>query len=92
MSNQSGRPSNLASRLLLDRRRFLRDTSTGLGGIALANLLDHGGLLADDDDGPIRPNIDPAHPNAARPPHFLPRAKNVIMVFCSGRLQSPRHV
>lgn len=35
---------------------------------------------------PIRPQIDAAQPHAARPPHFAPRAKNVLMIFCSGAL------
>lgn len=78
--------SSPGARLLLDRRRFLRDTSTGLGGIALTDLLGRGGLLAQDDQSPvpIRPDIDAARPNAARPSHFAPRAKSVIMVFCAG--------
>ena len=72
-------------RLLLDRRRFLRDTSTGLGGIALASLLQQSGALAQDaTSGPIRPKIEPGNPNAARASHFRPRAKSVIMIFCAG--------
>ncbi|MAR09380.1 MAG: sulfatase [Blastopirellula sp.] len=33
---------------------------------------------------PLRPQIDPAHPYAARPPHVPAKAKNVIVIFCSG--------
>ncbi|MCX6880925.1 MAG: DUF1501 domain-containing protein [Verrucomicrobia bacterium] len=32
----------------------------------------------------MRPQIDPANPNALRPPHFKPRAKQVLMIFSAG--------
>ncbi len=41
------------------RRDFLNQLSTGLGGIALANLLHDDGMLAAE---PIRPRIVPAQP------------------------------
>ena len=66
---------------LLSRRHFLAQTATGLGGIALTHLLSRERLLA---ATPIRPDVNPANPNAARRPHFEPRAKNVLMIFCSG--------
>jgi len=73
---------------LLNRRSFLQDLGTGLGSIALAALLERDGLLqAADDDAPktpLRPQIDPARPFAARATHFPPRAKNVLLIFCSG--------
>jgi hypothetical protein len=68
-------------RALLNRRRFLGQAATGLGGIALTSLLADERLLA---DGPIRPTIRPDAPLAPRPPHFKPRAKRVLMIFCSG--------
>jgi hypothetical protein len=70
----------------LDRRRFLADLGLGLGAIALTDLLSRQGLLAATVSGkpPLRPNIDPGHPYAARSPHFLPRATQVLVVFCSG--------
>ena len=81
---------------LLNRRRFLNSAVTGLSGIALAHLLNQQGLLAagapDDRGGggvaktPLRPAIDPAHPHASRRPHFAPRARNVVVIFCSGAL------
>jgi hypothetical protein len=74
-----------AGRWLLNRRDFLRWGGTGLGGVALASLLGEQGLLASE-AGPIRPAIDPAHPNAPRAPHFTPRARRVLMIFCSGAL------
>ncbi len=71
---------------LLNRRRFLSDSATGLGGIALAHLLGRAGLLGATVSGkaPIRPDISPASPYAPRKPPFQPRAKNVLVIFCSG--------
>jgi hypothetical protein len=70
---------------LLDRRGFLGHAASGLGGIALAALLDRQGLLAaEKNHGPIEPAIRPEAPLAARPPHFAPRAQRVLTVFCSG--------
>ena len=63
----------------LDRRRFLADAATGLGAIAITQLLADEGLLGAD-----ATTIDPARPYRARPPHFPPRAKNVIVIFCAG--------
>src|SRR5262245_26998074 len=71
-----------AGRHLLDRRHFLGHAGTGLGAIALASLLAEQGLLAD--GGPIRPKVRPEAPLAPRPPHFTPKAKRVLMIFCSG--------
>jgi hypothetical protein len=68
---------------LLSRRTFLNQSVSGLGSIALTSLLAQKGLLAND---PIRPLIDPSRPYAPRPPHFEPRAKNVLMIFCSGAI------
>jgi hypothetical protein len=57
----------------LDRRRFLGQMGTGLGSIALAALLADEGLLATE-----------ANPLAPRPPHFAPRARRVLQIFCPG--------
>ena len=75
-------PSN-AGRWLLNRREFLRYGGTGLGGIALLSLLAEQKLLGKD---PIRPQWSPERPYAARPPHFKPKARNVLVIFCSGAL------
>jgi len=72
-------------RALLDRRGFLGNAVGGLGGIALATLLSDQRLLAHDKT-PIRPIVDPSRPMAPRPPHFEPKAKRVLMVFCSGAI------
>jgi hypothetical protein len=71
---------------LLDRRRFLGDAGLGLGAIALTHLLSRQGLLGASVSGgePIRPEIDPGRPYAPRAPHLPPRAKNVLVIFCSG--------
>jgi hypothetical protein len=67
-----------AGRQLLSRRDFLGHSGTGLGGIALLSLLAEQGLLA------AAPAIRPEAPLAARPPHFTPKAKRVLLIFCSG--------
>jgi len=63
---------------LLDRRRFFSNTATALGAIALTDLLGRDSLLA----SPV--GIDPARPFAPRSPHFAPKAKNVLVIFCAG--------
>src|SRR6187399_2449047 len=77
-------PLTNAGRWMLDRRNFLRWGGTGLSSIALAALLRDQRLLAS--DSPIRPSIDPANPYAPRVTHFFPKAKRVLVVFCSGAL------
>ena len=71
---------------LLNRRRFLSDAGLGLGAIALTQLLGRQGLLAATVSGKesFRPAIQPARPFAPRPAPFAPRAKNVLVIFCSG--------
>ncbi len=56
----------------------------GLSGIALASLLSREGLLGM--PAPIRPLVDPARPNAPRRPHFEPKARRVLCIFCTGAL------
>ncbi len=68
---------------LLNRRSFLSRTATGLSGIALSHLLGQDRSPANT-VLPIRPDINPANPNAGRRSHHQPRAKNVLMIFCSG--------
>ena len=68
---------------MLNRRDFLRYGGTGLSGVALLALLGQQQLLA---RTPLRPEWSPAHPHSPRPPHFTPKAKNVLVIFCSGAL------
>ena len=70
---------------LLNRRELFGNFSTGLAGLALAALNDSRPAHAEE-HGPIRPAIDPARPHAPRQSHYSPRAKNVLMIFCSGAL------
>jgi hypothetical protein len=78
--------SNLShtGRTLLDRRGFLGRSLGGLSGIALSHLLSSQRSLGA--ETPIRPLIRPQAPCAARPAHFAPRAKKVLVIFCSGAL------
>lgn len=74
---------------LLNRRSFLQHTGTALGSIALTHLLASDQLTyaaapPADDHTPIRPQIDPSRPHAPRPAHFPAKAKNVLVIFCSG--------
>ena len=57
----------------LSRRNFLWNCGGGLGGIALASLLNGDGLLA-----------GPQLPNATRVLHHPARAKRVVQLFMSG--------
>ncbi len=77
-------PENLSpsGRRLLDRRGFLTQSATALGSVALTSLLGHDGLLHA--ASPLEPQIDPTRPHAPRRPHFPPRAKNVVVIFCAG--------
>src|SRR5437660_9736746 len=56
------------------RRDFFRTAGLGLGSMALADLLQHDGLAGE----------SPVNPLAPRPPHFAPKAKNVIFLFMEG--------
>ena len=76
-------------RHFFDRRNFLSHSAQGLGGVALASLLSQEGLLGAERESapgktPIRPALNPANPHGARLPHFEAKAKQVLMIFCSG--------
>jgi hypothetical protein len=72
-----------AGRWMLDRRDFLRFGGTGLSAVALLSLLGEQRLPA---NAPTRPAWSPENPYAPRAPHFAPKAKNVLVIFCSGAL------
>ncbi|NNE92807.1 MAG: DUF1501 domain-containing protein [Verrucomicrobiales bacterium] len=58
----------------LPRRQFLHGSAAaGLSQIALGSML-------------AKEKIDPTNPYAPRRSHFEPKAKNVIVVFCSGAI------
>ncbi|PHQ32703.1 DUF1501 domain-containing protein [Rhodopirellula bahusiensis] len=67
-----------SGRHFLNRRGFLGNAATGLGSIALLDLLSKDCLLAD------QPQIDPARPFATRTSHLPAKAKNVLVIFCAG--------
>ncbi|HZT78875.1 MAG TPA: DUF1501 domain-containing protein [Gemmataceae bacterium] len=75
----NGRIVSLVGKSLLTRRNFLGHMAGGLGGVALASLLAEGGLLA----APPGANA-PGSLTAPRKPHFAPKAKRVLHVFCTG--------
>jgi uncharacterized protein (DUF1501 family) len=58
------------------RRSFLNTSASGLGGIALASLLQQDGLLASP--------IAATNPLEPKQPHFAPKAKNCIFLFMAG--------
>ncbi|MBI4586467.1 MAG: DUF1501 domain-containing protein, partial [Planctomycetes bacterium] len=67
-------------RLTITRRHFFKECQLGLGAIALAELLQGavGGRLLAEAPPPA------ANPLAPRPPHYAPKAKNVIFLFMAG--------
>ena len=63
-------------RALSKRRDFLQNCASGIGVMALAELLGIDGLNA----APTRAD----NPMSPRPPHFAPKAKNLIFMFMEG--------
>jgi hypothetical protein len=61
------------ARSVMSRRHFLWQTGGGLGAIALAWMLDRDARAA-----------VPAAISAAQRPHFAPRAKRIVQIFCMG--------
>ena len=83
----------LDKRHLMSRSHFLSHSVSGLGGVALAQLLNSENVLGSEKvresapgKTPIRPIIEPGNPNAARDSHFAPRATQVLQIFCSGAI------
>ncbi len=62
-----------------NRRQFVADAMQGLPGIALAAMFAK-------DTWAESPDINPEKPYAPRRPHFAPKAKRVVEIFCSGAL------
>jgi hypothetical protein len=63
---------------LMTRRHFFGQCRIGLGGLALASLLADDRLAGAQQPAPV------ANPLAPRPPHFAPKARNVIFLFMAG--------
>src|ERR1051325_408505 len=61
----------------ITRRHFFSQCALGIGGVALASLLDSNQLLA------ATPS-ELTNPLAPKPPHFPARAKNIIYLFMAG--------
>src|SRR5262249_62023196 len=74
MSSKPGRSSHTS------RRDFLFCVGEGIGGLALAYLLNQDGLLAAGCEN--MPGV--GSPFSPKPPHFKPRVKNVISLFMCG--------
>ncbi len=64
----------------LTRRHFLWQTGSGLGAVALAWLMSEEVASAAPRDGRHAQTSE----YAPKPPHFAPRVKRVIQVFCTG--------
>jgi hypothetical protein len=81
VNNQEQKPNLSYSRELLDltRRDFLVNASRGVGGLALASLLQADGLLAGEPGGPAL-----TRPLAERAPHFPSRVKRCIFIYMEG--------
>jgi len=62
----------------ITRRHLFSQCTMGIGSIALASLLADGKLTANDG------SKSSSNPLAPRPPHFAPKAKNVIFLFMAG--------
>ncbi len=69
------------------RRGFLRNTAAGFGWLAFSALHAQWTKAADGD--PSAAGSSPRSPLAARPPHFVARAKRVIFLFMQG---GPSHL
>src|SRR4051794_32085803 len=63
------------------RRQLFRQCSTGMGAIALASLMNENLLASAGAPSGITQRADPL---ALKPPHFKPRAKNIIYLHMAG--------
>jgi len=59
----------------ITRRSFLQRTGMGIGGLGIATLMQELGMAAES---------APLSPLAPKTPHFAPKAKRVIQIFCTG--------
>lgn len=75
----SSYPCGVCNADSMSRRQFLGGAGGGLAGLGLAMMLAEEARAA-------APEIDSSNPYAARKPQFDAKAKNVIVVFCSGAI------
>jgi hypothetical protein len=68
---------------LLQRRSFLQSSSTGLGALGLASLLNRSAFASDQTLAGAS-DVDLGVPGAMKSLHFAPRAKRIIYLFMSG--------
>jgi len=71
------------------RRDFLTTSASGLGALALGQMLTDDGLLSPETafaDDSVSSHADPLFP---KPPHFAPKAKSCIFIFMAG---APSHL
>ncbi len=67
------------------RRHFLTTCANGIGGVALASLLQEDGLLkAAESSSTASSSTASANPLAPKEPHFAPKAKACIFLFQAG--------
>src|SRR5258708_4972260 len=71
---------------IVSRRDFMFRAGEGIGGIALAYLLNQDGLLGAPSraEGACSSSTGITSPFSPKPPHFKPRAKAVISLFMDG--------
>jgi hypothetical protein len=72
-------PKGIEALRAITRRHFFKESAYGIGSLALAALMSEGALAAPPPAG--NRVIDPLAP---RPPHFAPKAKNIIFLFMAG--------
>lgn len=77
-----------AWKLALTRRQLFSRTATGIGGVALASLLNPG-LFAANPESPDPATTAPKSEGVLKALHFPPKAKRVIYLFMSG---GPSHI
>lgn len=77
------KPLSEIGRSMLSRRGFLGAAGSGVPGIGLAALLAREDLLA---SSFVEPRINPGQPYASREALFAPKAKRLLVIFCSGAI------
>ena len=65
----------------LTRRDALRQLGAGFGSLGLASVLSQSGMLTNTAEAGL---VEPSSPLAPKPPHFAPKAKNIIQLFMPG--------